>query len=128
MENPLSSKILVIEDNQDTLELLHLYFTNVGYTVVTAVDGAEGLYRAKAEKPDVIITDLSMPNMDGLEMLKQIRSDAETAHIPIAVFTAHGKETLDTLKTAGADKVFLKPFDFDELATAIRVIVHQKNK
>jgi two-component system alkaline phosphatase synthesis response regulator PhoP len=123
----LSAKILIVEDNQDSREVIHLYFTQAGFTVVTAVDGSEGLYMAKAEKPDLILTDLSMPNIDGLEMIKLLRADEETATIPILIFTAHGSVTAEQAQEAGADQVFYKPFDFDELVKIAKALI-QKNK
>lgn len=118
-------KILIVEDNLDTRELLHLYFTNAGYTVPTAVDGQEGLYLAKVEKPDLIITDVSMPNMDGLEMVKKIRADAETAEIPVLIFTALNAFTPEELRQSGATKIYYKPFDFDELRRVVREALGQ---
>jgi CheY-like chemotaxis protein len=97
-------KVFGVEGNLDTRELLQLYFTNAGYTVPTTVDGQEGLYMAKMEKPDVIITDITMPNMDGLEMTKQIRADSEITHIPILVFTALSSLTIEYPQEAGANK------------------------
>jgi DNA-binding response OmpR family regulator len=123
MSNPL--KILIVEDNQDTRELLHFYFTNARYSVPTAIDGQEGLYMAKTEKPDLIITDVSMPNMNGIEMVRQIRSVAEIAHIPILVFTALNSSTEEQLSEAGANRVFHKPFDFDELQKIVRGLLGQ---
>lgn len=120
-------KILVIEDNTDTRDALHHYFTNAGYEVPTAVDGGEGVYMAKAEHPDLILTDIEMPTMNGIEMIKQIRSEAETANIPILVFTAHGSSTTEEALEAGATKAFYKPFDFDDLRKAVREILGQAN-
>ncbi|MBI3652148.1 MAG: response regulator [Acidobacteria bacterium] len=123
----MSFKILIVEDNKDTRELLHMYFTNAGFTVAMASDGGEGLYMAEAEKPDLIITDLSMPNIDGTEMIKQLRADSETAHIPILVFTAHGSATTDAAMEVGADQAFYKPFDFDELVNIVREMLQKAN-
>jgi DNA-binding response OmpR family regulator len=114
---------LVVEDNPDTRELLHLYFKNAGFTVVTASDGSEGLYMAKAEKPDLILTDLAMPKMDGMEMIRKLREAAETAPIPIVIFTAHGSVSVNDAKEAGADQVFYKPFDFEELVKVVRLMI-----
>jgi two-component system chemotaxis response regulator CheY len=111
---------LVVEDTLDTRELLHLYFTNAGFSVVTASDGTEGLYMAKIEKPDLILTDLAMPILDGLEMIKRLRGNPETAPIPIIIFTAHGSVTAEEAQGAGADRIFYKPFDFEELVTIVR--------
>jgi twitching motility two-component system response regulator PilH len=120
---PLSSKILIVEDNPDTRDLLALYLRKAGFLVVIAVDGQEGLSMAKAEKPDAILTDLMMPNLDGLEMVRRLRSDADTARIPIVIATAHGK-LLDERFT-GADQVILKPFDLNHLARTIKEMILQ---
>jgi two-component system alkaline phosphatase synthesis response regulator PhoP len=120
-------KILVVEDNADTRHMLHFYFTNVGYSVPTAVDGLKGLYMAKAEKPDLILTDFSMPEMDGIEMVKHIRSEPETAKIPILIFTAHSSLTLEEAIEAGANQVFYKPVDFDKLINVVREMLNQSN-
>ncbi len=104
----------------DTREALHHYFTNAGYEVPTAADGSEGLYLAKAEKPDLILTDIAMPKMSGIEMIKQLRSETETAEIPILVFTAHTSCTTEAALKAGADRAFYKPFDFTEMRKVVR--------
>jgi two-component system, cell cycle response regulator DivK len=113
-------KMLVVENNLDTRELLRFYFTNEGYSVSIAVDGLEGLYMAKAIKPDVILTDIDMPMMDGIEMIKRIRSEPETANICILVFTAHGLLLAEEAIEAGANKAFDKPFDFNDLGLVVR--------
>jgi CheY-like chemotaxis protein len=120
-------KILVVEDNADSRNLLHFYFTSKGYNVITAVDGMEGLYLTKAEKPDAIITDLTMPNLDGVEMIRQIRSEPLTAQIPVVVYTAYGSELSDTAIQAGADHAFSKPFDLDEMIQFIGNLLEQSN-
>jgi DNA-binding response OmpR family regulator len=125
MLNPL--KILIVEDNQDTRELLHFYFTNAGYSVPTAIDGQEGLYMAKTENPDLIISDVSMPNINGIEMVRQIRADSTIAHIPIIMFTAIDSSMEGILSKAGANIVLRKPFDFDELQKVARSLLGQPN-
>jgi len=121
-------KILVVEDNADTRELLHFYFTSAGFTVVTAVDGSEGIYMATAEQPDVILSDLSMPNMSGIEMIKHLRSEPETATIPILVCTAHGNETTEEAIQAGANQALYKPFDFDALVEIVHNLVEKADE
>jgi DNA-binding response OmpR family regulator len=120
-------KILIVEDNTDTREALHHYFTNAGYEVPTAVDGGEGIYMAKAEKPDLILTDIAMPKMDGTDMIRQLRSEPETAEIPILIFTARSSSTTEKAIEAGATEAFYKPFDFDDLRKAVRERLGQSN-
>jgi CheY-like chemotaxis protein len=120
-------KILIVEDNTDTRELLHFYFTNAGFTVMTAIDGRAGIYMASSELPDIILTDLSMPNMSGLEMMKHLRSQTETANIPILVFTAFGNGATQEAIEAGANQVFNKPFDFDALIDVVQDLLEKPN-
>src|SRR5690242_1316383 len=92
---PMTAKILVVEDTLDTRELLHLYLTGEGFTVITAGDGREGLYLARAEKPDLVITDLNMPHLDGLALVKELRAEPQFKDLPIIVMTAFGKQDRD---------------------------------
>jgi DNA-binding response OmpR family regulator len=116
-------KILVVEDNKDTRELLHVYFSNANFAVLTAVDGEEGIHKATTDHPDAILTDLSMPKMNGIEMIKVLRRQPETSNIPILVFTARGYATTKEAMEAGADQTFYKPFDFDALVEVIRELL-----
>jgi two-component system, chemotaxis family, chemotaxis protein CheY len=70
----MPATILVVEDTIDMRDLIHLYLTGAGHTVLIAADGGEGLYRAKAERPDLIITDINMPNMDGYALIRELRA------------------------------------------------------
>ena len=116
-------KILVVEDNLDTRELIHLHLNTEGYTVVTASNGQEGLYLAGAEHPDLIITDISMPELDGLELVRQLRAQSEFATLPILVLTAFGREQLDEAITAGASRGLNKPVHFDGLLDDVRELL-----
>lgn len=112
----MSLKILIVEDNNDSRTLLHYLFTTRGFEVSTATDGMEGVYMARAEKPALIITDLTMPNMDGIEMIRQLRAEPETADIPMVIYTAFGSaEITQSAAEVGAARLFAKPFDLDAL-------------
>jgi CheY-like chemotaxis protein len=124
----MSLKILVVEDNADTRILLHQYFNNAGYLVPTAVDGEEGIYMAKSEQPDLIIADIAMPNMDGRDMIRHIRSEPDTANIPIIIFTAVGNLSAEEALETGANKIFFKPYDFDDLRQEVRDMLKQGNE
>jgi DNA-binding response OmpR family regulator len=117
------SKILIVEDNPDTLELLHIYFANAGFSVIDACDGREGLYSAMLENPDLILTDMAMPRVDGSEMIRRLRDEPGTANTPVVVFTAQASVTPEQVKEFGVDKVFYKPFDFDELVRFVRSLL-----
>jgi DNA-binding response OmpR family regulator len=123
-----SLNLLVVEDTLDTRDLLQFYFTRAGYNVSTANDGQEGLNMTKAEKPDLILTDVAMPNMDGVEMIREIRSESEFANIPIIVFTARSASSNEEILAAGANRIFHKPFDFDEVQKEIRGLIGQSDK
>jgi DNA-binding response OmpR family regulator len=116
-------KILVVEDNLDTRELIHLHLTTEGYAVITAGNGQEGLYLAGAEHPDLMITDISMPELDGFELVRQLRTQSEFATLPILVLTAFGREQLDEAITAGASRALNKPVHFDELIDDVRELL-----
>jgi CheY-like chemotaxis protein len=116
-------KILVVEDNLDTRELIHLHLSTEGFTVVTASNGQEGLYMASAEQPDLIITDISMPELDGLELVRQLRTQSEFATLPILVLTAFGPEQLDEAIRVGASRALNKPVHFDGLLDDIRELL-----
>lgn len=119
----MSFKILIVEDNPDSRNLLHFLLTSKGFTVATAVDGAEGFYMAKVEAPDVLITDVMMPNVDGIELIKQLRAEAETAAMPILVYSAYGAETIELAIAAGATRTFYKPIDLDSMLEYIEEIL-----
>lgn len=116
----MTAQILIVEDNADTRELLDFYFTNAGFAVSTAMDGGEGIYKANTRHPDIILTDLNMPNLSGIDLIKHLRAQAETVDTPILVFTAFGKEMTKEAIEAGANQAFNKPFDFDTLVDVVR--------
>jgi CheY-like chemotaxis protein len=119
----LSKKILVVDDAVDTRELLHLYLKTAGYTIFIAADGGEGLYRAKTDEPDLIITDITMPNLDGYDMIRQLRATEQFADTPIIALTAYGEEQLEKARQAGADKAVGKPMNLEELVELVNSLL-----
>lgn len=115
----MSKKILVVDDTVDTRELLHLYLKTAGYTLFMAADGGEGLYQARMNEPDLIITDSTMPNLDGYDMIRQLRATEKFADIPIIALTAYGEEQLEKAREAGANKAVSKPMNLDELVELV---------
>jgi CheY-like chemotaxis protein len=124
----MPKKILVVEDNLDTRELIHLHLTTEGFTVVTASNGREGLYLAAAEHPDLIITDISMPEIDGLELVRQLRTQSEFESLPILVLTAFGADQMDQAIKAGANRALNKPVHFDGLIDDVRELLAESNQ
>lgn len=121
-------KILVVEDNQDILETTTELLELKGYEVTAAENGLKGLALAKKHRPHLIISDITMPKMDGFEMLKAIRSDAKTALIPFIFLTAKAQKT-DILQGAvsGADQYLTKPFTMADLLKSVSEILDCKD-
>lgn len=118
------NKILVVEDEVNTSELLRRYFEIVGYEVVNANSGEKAVELAKKEQPDVIILDIVLPDMDGYEVCKKLRSEDETGSIPIVFLTTKDdrSDRLEGLKL-GADDYLSKPFDVEELRLRVHNII-----
>lgn len=115
-----SPTILIIEDYSDTRELLSAMLRGKGYNVIEAEDGLEGLLKATAMYPDLIIMDLSLPEMDGVEAARRIHGQAKLTHIPIFVVSAYlTEEVKEDVGVAGCVEVFPKPFDAELLLTKI---------
>ncbi len=109
-------KLLVIEDEEITSDMLRRYFEIVGYEVVNATTGAEAVKMAREHQPDVILLDIMLPDMDGYEICRRLRSDERTERIPIIFLTRKG-ERRDRLEglSLGVDDYITKPFDMEEL-------------
>ena len=120
--------ILVVEDNTDLRRFLVDGLSDQ-FNVSEAEDGKSGLDQAIKEVPELIISDLMMPEMDGLELCQQLKSDARTSHIPVILLTAKSdRDTkLDSLKL-GADDYLLKPFDFDEVLARVNNLISQRQR
>ncbi len=115
-----AATILVIEDYSDTRELLSGMLRYKGFHVIEAEDGLEGLLKASANYPDLIILDLALPEMDGVEAARRIHAQPKLAHTPIFVISAFiTPEVEKDARAAGCVEVFAKPFDVDELLAKI---------
>ncbi len=108
--------ILVIEDSSDTRELLSVLLHRQGYQVVQAESGLEGLLKARGNYPDLILMDLALPEMDGIEAARRIHDTPELSDVPIFVVSAYlNPEVEAEVRAAGCVEMFGKPFDFDSL-------------
>lgn len=118
-----NEKILVVDDDTNICELLRLYLTKEGYQVTTANDGEEGLDKFNQVKPDMVLLDVMMPKMDGLEVCRRIRKLGNT---PVMMLTAKG-ETFDKVLglELGADDYMVKPFDTKELVARIKAVLRR---
>ena len=107
----MPSRILIVDDESHILHVLSLKLGKAGYDVLTAVDGEEGLHIAREEKPDLVITDIQMPYMTGLELSRELAMDGSTADIPVLILTARGYALSDQdLESANIRDVLSKPF------------------
>jgi CheY-like chemotaxis protein len=119
----LSSKILVVEDHAETRNLLGKLLEIEGYNTICAGDGQEGFETARQENPDLIVTDIGMPKVDGIELIRMIREDATCRDIPVIVVTAYGESACSKAIETGANAVIDKPLQFDSLLELIRELL-----
>jgi DNA-binding response OmpR family regulator len=117
-------KVLVVDDDPVILKLLQVNFEMEGFEVVTAADGHEGLAAARAVTPDVIVTDVMMPGMDGLALVAALRKEPATEKTPIIVLSAKAQtsDRRDGLQ-AGADDYVTKPFEPLELVERVTALL-----
>jgi DNA-binding response OmpR family regulator len=116
-------KILVVDDEEDILHFLELVLREKGYEVATASSGHEALTRAQVDRPDLILLDIMMPQMDGWEVLKLLRVEADTARIPVAMLSARteAKDRVQGLQEGAVDYI-CKPFSLQDLLAKIDAI------
>ena len=121
-----NEKILVVDDDTNICELLRLYLTKEGYQVTTANDGEEGLEKFNQLKPDMVLLDVMMPRMDGLEVCRRIRKLGNT---PVMMLTAKG-EVFDKVLglELGADDYVVKPFETKEVIARINAVLRRSGK
>ncbi len=119
-------KILVVDDEEDILELVRYNLDREGYGVVCAVSGEEALKRAAKDSVDLIILDLMLPGMDGLDVTKKLKGDEKTGNIPIVMLTAKGEEAdIVTGLELGADDYITKPFSPRILIARIKAVMRR---
>ena len=121
------AKIIVVDDEPDMVELISDMLTPLGYDIVAAFNGKEALEKLKGEKPDLILLDIMMPGLNGIEVKAKLSEDAATASIPVIFLTV--KETIqDKIKgfQLGVDDYITKPFDSEELLARIGSILNRR--
>lgn len=118
------TKILLVEDNEMNLDMLSRRLERKGYEVVIAMDGAQGIQLTRAESPDLILMDMSLPVMDGWEATRQLKADPDLSHIPIIALTAHAiAGDRERCLAAGCDEYESKPVKFPRLLAKIEQIL-----
>jgi two-component system alkaline phosphatase synthesis response regulator PhoP len=120
--------VLVIDDEVNILELIKYNLEKEGYSVVACETGEQGLCIINNEQPDLLILDLMLPGMDGLEVCKRIRSSSQTAGLPVIMLTAKGKECDKILGLeTGADDYLTKPFSIRELEARVKAVLRRSD-
>ena len=113
------ARVLLVEDHADTRQM-YAEFLGIEFEVLTAANGEEALVTMRAKAPDLIVTDLSLPGMDGFELIARVRSDASLQSIPIICLSGYGgHEHEQRARAAGCDRILQKPCMPDELAAIV---------
>jgi DNA-binding response OmpR family regulator len=122
----MTSKVLIVEDEQGIVELLKARLEPEGFQVVAAYNGQEGLRAVTEARPDLIILDLTLPGLDGIELCRRIRRQPETARLPILVLSGKSEE-IDkvVLLELGADDYVTKPFNTKELVARVKTLLRR---
>jgi two-component system phosphate regulon response regulator PhoB len=123
----MNPTVLIVDDEKDIRELVQYNLERAGYRVVSCRNGAEGLKRALASPPDALVLDLLMPGMDGLAVLRGLRSESATAELPVLLLTARGTE-MDKLLgfEYGADDYLTKPFSTREMIARVGALLRRR--
>ena len=117
-------KILYVEDNEDNVYMLARRLRRHGFEIAVAPDGERGIAAARAEKPDLIVMDLSLPVLDGWEATRRLKAAPETRSIPIIALSAHAMEgDREQALAAGCDDYDTKPVDLERLLAKIRALL-----
>jgi two-component system cell cycle response regulator DivK len=123
------STVLIIEDNDKNMKLARDVLQNKGYTTLEAVTGEEGVKLAKQHVPDLVLMDIQLPGINGIEAFKQIRADAKTAKIPVIALTASVTPTdRSQISAAGFDAFVSKPINLKEFVETVKRMVESGRK
>lgn len=118
------AKILLVEDNELNRDMLGRRLQRRGHEVLIAVDGAEGVAKARSDGPDIILMDMSLPVMDGWDATRHLKAEAATQTIPVIALTAHAMSgDRDKAMEAGCDDYDTKPVEFDRLLAKIEALL-----
>ena len=118
-------RVLIVDDSRTILAMLRHTLTNAGFEVLQAEDGQQGLDVLNRESVDIVITDINMPVMDGIEFIRNVRASGQHQSLPILILTTEtSQEKRDQGKSAGGTGWIVKPFDPDKLISVIHRVVH----
>jgi CheY-like chemotaxis protein len=120
-------RILVVEDEPDARQFLATLLEIEGYQVTTATDGLEALETIDAQCPDLLISDIAMPNCDGIDLLRTLRKSPEYRALPVIMVTAYGSDNLFNALNAGANAALRKPLETESLLDCVASLINQPN-
>jgi CheY-like chemotaxis protein len=112
--------VLIVDDYTDARDVWAIYLKGCGYDVATSADGVEALAAVRTVHPDVVVMDLQMPGLSGIEVAAALRADENTCHIPLIAVTGRTRTSLEDAKEAGFDSLLMKPCEPDLLVAEIR--------
>ncbi len=115
----MAKKILFVDDEPDVLTTVTFRLTRSGYNVITAIDGEKAVSAIRTERPDLVLLDMRLPGMNGMEVCGVVRSDPDLKNTPIILFTASASSIAEDCAKCGANDYVLKPFDPKELLEKI---------
>lgn len=123
------ARILIVEDEANIFKLVSFRLKHLGHEVLWAQNGQQGLAIAHAERPDLILLDVVIPVLNGFEVLKKLRADAQTQPIPVIMLTARGyeKDVVAGIES-GADDYIVKPFNFPELVARLNAVLERRSQ
>jgi two-component system, cell cycle response regulator DivK len=125
----MPKKILIVEDNQDNRELVVKVLKNKGFELAEAADGEEAIEKAVSEKPDLILLDISLPKLDGYEVVKRLKSMEEFREIPVVAFTAHAmKGDREKVIAEGFEGYISKPINIREFPDQLKLYLRGKRE
>ena len=116
--------VLIVEDDFDAREVLAILLRFEGFTVVTAENGLAGLHTVQTESVDLVITDVEMPDLDGIELIRKLRAQEQFRSLPVVVLSACDRRLMKTAITAGATYTMRKPAKFDLLMKTVKGLLH----
>jgi two-component system chemotaxis response regulator CheY len=121
----MAKRIMTVDDSPTVRQMLNLTLEDAGYNVLEAVDGVDALHKLGAgEKVDMLITDLNMPNMDGIELIRAVRKDSANRFIPIIMLTTEAQESKrQEGKSAGASGWIVKPFKPQQVLAVVKMVL-----
>ncbi len=120
----MSKKILVVDDEPDIVQVVSFRLRNAGYDVVTALSGRKGLDLVESERPDLILLDLRLPDIEGYDICEKLKNDEKYKSIPVVLLTASIiSGSVKKLESSGADDCILKPFDYEDLLEIVGKLI-----